>query len=177
MWLNKKLRLIQTEAGQTPGDSTGANGEKWVVVQLKAGYTAKTFPPAEGQMVSVNFYKFIASLSTDPVGIYQIVGNETSMPDTTYMIGNTAPPELKVWRYERATQRLFFGTIGTFTGTPQTQNQTTIDTNFDLVLNDATPVTNGFVHIGRAYGTGDVLTKSWTEKPFKAKGKIFWEPY
>ena len=62
MWLNKKLRLIQTEAGNAPDSA----GEKWVVVQLKAGYTAKTFPLAEGQRVSENFYKFILLTKLKP---------------------------------------------------------------------------------------------------------------
>lgn len=174
MWLNKKLRLIHTEGGHAPGSMD----DKWVAVQLKAGYSAKTFPPAEGQMVSVNFYKFIASTPNDPIGIYRIVANDTGKPDDSYIIGNYAPPELKIWRYERATQRLFFGTMATFTGTQQTQNQNTIETNFDLVLEDATPTTNGFAFNGGGYGKGKVLTKSWTEKPFKTKGEtIYWETF
>lgn len=174
MWLRKKLRLIQTEAGHTPGQSTG---EKWVVVQIKAGYSSKTFPPAEGQKVSENFYKFIASIPNDPVGIYRIVGNDTLGTDNTYIVGNTAPPELKIWRYEGATQRLFFGTMATFTGTQQTQNKNTVVTTFDLVLDDITPATDGFTLNGGSYGKGEVLVKSWTDKPFKTTGKIFWEPY
>ena len=174
MWLNKKLRLIQAVAGNAPGHSTG---EQWVVVQLKAGYTAKTFPPAEGQRVSENFYKFIASLPSDPVGIYRIVGNETLKPDTSYQIGHDVAADLKVWRYERATQRLFFGGIGTTSGTPETEGKNTVDTTSYLVLNDAIPMTNGFVPMSGGYGTGDVLIHSWTEKPFKGAGKIYWEPY
>lgn len=176
MWLNLKLRLIQTDDGYSPEHSKGG---KWVVVQLKAGYTANSFPPAEGQRVSENFYKFISSLSEtgDPIGIYRIVANETGKPDTSYWIGNFAPPELKVWRYERTTKRLFFGAIETFTGTSSTQNSTRVETNFDLILEEAIPITNGFVlnDSSKSYGKGEVLIKSWTDKPFRAKGKIYWE--
>jgi len=173
MWLNRKLRLIQTGGGFAPGSID----DKWVEVQLKAGYTAKTFPPAEGQKVSENFYKFIASLPNDPVGIYRIVQNETGVYDNSYIIGNTTPPESKIWRYERETKRLFFGSLGTYTGTPQSGNKNTVETNFDCVLENALPSVNGFAPIGASngYGLGEVLTKSWTEKPFKAKGKIYWE--
>jgi hypothetical protein len=161
MWLNKKLRIIQDE--------------KWVVVMLKPGYRAGTFPNA----AMVNFYKFIASLTTDPVGIYAIEKTQTGIYDDSYLIGNTAPPEKKIWKYERDTQRLFFATLGTYTGTTKSQNQVTDEIEYDLVLENVIATTNGFVvHNGDSggYGVGEVLRKSWTEKPFKEKGKnLRWE--
>lgn len=170
MWLSRKLKLIQPEAGYTPG---GSKDEKWVIISLKAGYKAKTFPSSSME----NFYKFTASLTNDPVGIYKIEYNQTFMPDDTYIIGEVAPPEKKIWKYERNTQQLFFGTMVTMSGTPQTQNKATDEINYDLVLKNVIAITNGFaLNSGNGqYSTGNVLRKSWTEKPFKEKGIMYWE--
>lgn len=179
MWLNLKLKLIQTDDGYSPEHSKGG---KWVVVQLKAGYTANTFPPAEGQRVSENFYKFITSLTQKnaPIGgIYRIVENDTGTPDDLYKIGPAAMRDsgLKVWSYERDSKRLFLQTISTSTGTPQSGNKNTVETDADVALNDVIPITNGFVRNGSSggYGTGDVLRLSPERKPFAAKGRIYWE--
>lgn len=161
MWLNKKLRIIQDE--------------KWVVVKLKLGYAAATFPMSSTE----NFYKFIASLKTDPIGIYKIEITETGMPNTTYVIGETADPNKKIWKYDREQQQLFFATLVTFSGTPETKNKITDEIHYDLVLEKAIATTNGFtVYDGDSgvYGPGEVLNKSYNDSPFKYKGKnLRWE--
>ncbi len=175
MWLRTLLQIYQGTPGLQPGQKGWrTEDERWVAVKFNVIFIGPNNAPP-----GAAFYEFLGTMADNPVmGRYTITGTDRDDPRTnqvnqSYVIGNFAAPETKVWQYNPSTLTLQFGTLETWTGTPDSNNQNTQNITNDLELGGVFLGANGFRVRNGGFGNGFANKASFTHLPFERR-TVWW---
>ncbi|HQU85605.1 MAG TPA: hypothetical protein PKY59_20895 [Pyrinomonadaceae bacterium] len=168
------LQLIQGRAGYLPGSKDWLVNEKWVVIKFQSAYIGPN-----GSSPYDGLYDFLGNMSEMPLmGRYSIITTDQGK-HSSYVIGNHAAPENKVWQFNPKLNIIQLSTLSLMTGTPETGNQMTTRLDRDVELHHAYLTSKGFTVGGGGwygYGQGIVFKKSWSNLPFEDR-PFYWTSY
>jgi len=177
MFSSCRIRLVQTTGKNAP--DSDPNNQKSLTVRLSRIDEQKKYPLGNEYLKELpmkTIYEWIGN-GTTWWGFYTVVGNHTgNNMDPSFYIGAQEPKKApKIWRFNPAELRFYFGTVNTNMGGGGLEFGETADmVKDDLYLDKANPIGSKVTPLdGEYFGTGKVLIPSWIA-PFRT-GDIFWE--